>query len=190
MNRAAEDADRGSGRGLRARFARVGARLLRVRWLVRGPIWLYRARLGAVFGDRLLMLEHVGRRSGRRRYVVLEVIDSPQPGAYVVASGFGRHAQWYRNIEADPHVRLWVRSRRPVSAEARPLAPEEATAALRRYADAHPRAWASLAPVLEQTLGARIGTEGTDLPLVALRPPSPQAPPAAQPSASQPEPPA
>jgi hypothetical protein len=34
------------------------ARLLRVRWIVRAPVWLYRARLGFVFGSRLLMLEH------------------------------------------------------------------------------------------------------------------------------------
>ena len=46
---------------------------LRTRWLVRMPVWLYRARLGFLFGNRLLMVEHIGRKSGRRRYVVLEV---------------------------------------------------------------------------------------------------------------------
>ena len=49
------------------RVARALAALLRVRWLVRAPVWLYRARLGILVGDRLLMLEHLGRRSGRRR---------------------------------------------------------------------------------------------------------------------------
>ncbi|HTM84573.1 MAG TPA: nitroreductase family deazaflavin-dependent oxidoreductase, partial [Mycobacterium sp.] len=39
---------------------------------MRAPIWLYRARLGALLGSRLLMLEHRGRTSGARRYVVLE----------------------------------------------------------------------------------------------------------------------
>lgn len=165
---AAVDHD-GSPPGLRARLARAGAGLLRVRWFVRAPIWLYRARLGAVFGGRLLMLEHVGRKSGRRRYVVLEVIDRPEPGTYVVVSGFGRRAQWYRNLEAHPDVRVYLRSRRPVAAAARPLGAAEAAAALRRYASAHPRAWASLRPVLEQTLGARIEAEGTELPMVALR---------------------
>lgn len=159
----------GDGGGPRARLAGAAAGLLRVRWLVRAPIWLYRARLGAIFGGRLLMLEHRGRRSGARRHVVLEVIDNPEPGTYVVASGFGKSAQWYRNIEADPHVRVYLRSRRPRAAEAHPLDAGEAAAALRRYAGAHPRAWASLRPVLEQTLGARIDAEGTELPLVALR---------------------
>ncbi len=37
------------------------AGLLRVRWFMRAPSWLYRARLGVIFGHRLLMLEHVGK---------------------------------------------------------------------------------------------------------------------------------
>lgn len=158
-----------SGSGLRERLAQAGAGLLRVRWLVRAPIWIYRARLGAIFGGRLLMLEHRGRRSGARRYVVLEVVDHPDPGTYVVVSGFGKRAQWYRNVEADPRVRVYLRSRPPVAAEARPLGPAEAASALRRYAAAHPRAWSSLRPVLEETLGARIEASGTELPVVALR---------------------
>ena len=55
----------------------LGARALRTRWLVRAPINLYRVGLGFLFGTRLLMLEHVGRRTGARRYVVLEVVDRP-----------------------------------------------------------------------------------------------------------------
>lgn len=143
--------------------------MLRTRWFVRAPIWLFRARLGALFGGRLLMLEHLGRRSGQPRLVVLEVVDRPRPDTCVVVSGFGRRAQWYRNIEAHPTVRLWLGSRRPSAATARPLPADEAAAALRSYAAAHPRAWASLRPVLEETLGARIDADGTDLPLVALR---------------------
>ncbi|MBS1860542.1 MAG: nitroreductase family deazaflavin-dependent oxidoreductase [Actinobacteria bacterium] len=136
---------------------------------MRAPIWLYRARLGALFGGRLLMLEHVGRRSGRRRFVVLEVVDNPEAGTYIVVSGFGRRAQWYRNVEAEPHVRVYIGSRRPAAAEARPLEGEDAVSALRRYAAAHPRAWSSLRPVLEETLGARIDADGTELPMVELR---------------------
>ncbi len=50
-----------SGRGeptqikvqLRLRLARAGAALLRIRRLVRAPIWLYRARLGAILEQTL-----------------------------------------------------------------------------------------------------------------------------------------
>lgn len=76
---------------------------------------LYRARLDAVFGSRLLMIEHVGRSSGLRRYVVLEVIDRPSPDCFVVVAGFGHRAQWFRNVEANPHVRVYLGSRTPVT---------------------------------------------------------------------------
>lgn len=46
-----------------ARIGRWGAWALGNRILTRAPIWLYRAGLGFVFGSRILMLEHVGRRS-------------------------------------------------------------------------------------------------------------------------------
>ena len=102
-------------------FARVGGRLLRSRRLMRAPAWIYRARAGVLFGSRILMLEHVGRKSGVPRYAVLEVVDHPTPDTYVVASGFGRKAQWFRNIRANPRVRVYVGSHAPRRATARVL---------------------------------------------------------------------
>ena len=168
-DRKAQGLDGAGSRGLSRRVAEVGARLLRTRPLVRAPIFLFKARLGFLFGGRLLMLEHRGRRSGLWRRVVLEIVDRPDPSTCVVVSGFGRRAQWYRNVEADPEVRVWLGSARPAPATARALGTEEAAAALRRYAVAHPRSWSSLRPVLERTLGTPITNEGTELPMVALR---------------------
>lgn len=144
------------------------AALLRVRWFVRAPIWLYRARLGFLFGSRLLMLEHLGRTSGARRYVVLEVIARPAPGRYIVASGFGARAQWFRNVHAHPHVRVYLGGRSPVSATAHALTGEQSATALAAYAHAHPRAWRTLKPVFETTLGAHISEQESTLPLVAF----------------------
>ncbi|MBN9619856.1 MAG: nitroreductase family deazaflavin-dependent oxidoreductase, partial [Actinobacteria bacterium] len=101
------------------RSARAAAALLGTRWIVRAPIWAYRARLGALFGSRLVLLEHRGRVSGARRYVVLEVVATPGPNTVVVASGFGARAQWYRNIQVDPHVRVTRGSHRSRPALAR-----------------------------------------------------------------------
>lgn len=148
--------------------ARLAGALLRNRRLVRAPIWLYRARLGTVFGHRLLMLEHIGRRTGARRYVVLEVVDRPTEDSYVVAAGFGARAQWLRNVQHNPRVRIYLASHRPAPATATPLPPDQAAAALQRYAERHPRAWRRLKPVFEQTLGAPITETGTSLPLVQL----------------------
>lgn len=151
-----------------AAIAARAAALLRVRWVVRAPIGLYRARLGFLLGSRLLMLEHTGRKSGARRYVVLEVVDRPRPGTYLVVSGFGARAQWLRNVRASPHVRVWAGGRRPAAATARLLSSEETAAALAAYAGRHPRAWAALKPVFETTLGTPIGDHGTRLPMIAL----------------------
>ncbi|WP_231639835.1 nitroreductase family deazaflavin-dependent oxidoreductase [Mycobacterium sp. Marseille-P9652] len=151
------------------RAGALGARLLRSRRLVRAPIWLYKARAGALFGSRLLMLEHIGRTSGARRYAVLEVVDHPRPDTWVVVSGFGRKAQWLRNIEANPRVRVYVGSQPPRRATARVLDQAEADRTLAAYRSRHPRTWQRFRPVLEETFGAPITEAGTPLPMVELR---------------------
>lgn len=147
----------------------AGAKLLRSRRLMRAPIGLYRARLGFMFGSRILLLEHVGRKSRRTRRVVLEVLDHSDPDAYIVASGFGTRAQWYKNLQADPRAKVSVGTRVSRPAIARTLSASEADAALRRYIGQHRRAWETMKPVLESTLGAPIYTTNTALPMVELR---------------------
>ena len=152
-----------------SKLAAVGARILRYRPLMRAPIWVFKARAGAVLGPRLLMLEHIGRTSGVRRYVILEVVGHPAPDSYVVASGFGEKAQWFRNIKANPRVRVYAGSRAPMPATARIMTPQEADRALSAYARRHPRAWARFKPVLERTLGSPITETDSPLPIVELR---------------------
>lgn len=156
-----ESAREVAGGALRGALSRAASGLLRTRWIVRAPIWLYRARLGFLMGPRFLMLEHTGRTSGQPRRVVLEVL-ARGADTRLVASGFGRRAQWFRNIEADPHVRLYLGGHGPRAALARELGREEAAATLSEYAEAHPKSWAGITPVLERTLQGEIG----DLPLV------------------------
>ena len=143
----------------------LGARALRTRGLVRAPILIYRAGLGFLFGGRLLMMQHRGRTSGAARYVVLEVVDHPAADEYVIVSGFGTRAQWYRNIEAEPAVRIWVGLRRGVPARATAMSETESAAALDHYIQEHPKAWENLRAVIERATGAPVGT----LPMVRLR---------------------
>ncbi|WP_336082640.1 nitroreductase family deazaflavin-dependent oxidoreductase [Nocardia sp. SSK8] len=145
--------------------ADLGAKALRTRWLVRAPILLYRAGFGFLFGRRLLMLEHLGRSSGQRRYVVLEVVDQPAVDEYVIVSGFGVKAQWYRNIVANPAVRISTGFRRGVPATATPMTEADSARALADYAERHPRAWKQLRATIEQATGAPVDT----LPMVRLR---------------------
>jgi deazaflavin-dependent oxidoreductase (nitroreductase family) len=114
----------------------------------------------------MLMLEHTGRRTGAPRYVVLEVIDHPGPGSYIVASGFGTRAQWFQNVQASPKVKISVAGRRSVPAEARHLTTAEADVALQSYIARHPGAWSALKPAIEATLGQPISEHDTALPMV------------------------
>lgn len=150
-------------------LARAAAAVLRTRWIVRAPILVYRARLGAIFGTRLLMLEHTGRKTGTRRYAVLEIVDHPTPGSFMVVSGFGTRAQWLRNVEADPRVRVSIGSHRPQDAVARRVDLTEATEVLTRYANAHPKTWQQFEPVLRETLQDPTPEPMADkLPVVAI----------------------
>jgi deazaflavin-dependent oxidoreductase (nitroreductase family) len=114
------------------------------------------------------MLEHTGRKSGTRRYVVLEVVEHRPPRTYLVVSGFGDRAQWFRNIRANPQVRVHTLSRRPAPATARIFPQEEAAAALTAYSARHPRAWAGIEPVLQGTLGGPPHDVESRLPVVVL----------------------
>jgi deazaflavin-dependent oxidoreductase (nitroreductase family) len=122
-----------------------------------------------MLGSRLLMLEHVGRRSSARRTVVLEVIGHPTPDTYLVASGFGEKAQWFRNIKVNPQVRVNVGNHSSTPATARILKQHEADRALGAYISKHPGAWTHLRPVLERALGRPITVTDTALPIVELR---------------------
>ncbi|WP_019971251.1 nitroreductase family deazaflavin-dependent oxidoreductase [Mycobacterium sp. 141] len=150
-------------------FAGLGARILRNRRLVRAPIWVYRMRAGALLGSRVLMLEHIGRTSGRRRYAVLEVVDRPAPDSYVVAAGFGEKAQWFRNVRANPAVRVWTGSQAPRPAAAHVLDQQGTDRVLNAYRSGRPKAWAQFKPILEETLGQPITDTDTPLPMVELR---------------------
>ncbi|MBA2473341.1 MAG: nitroreductase family deazaflavin-dependent oxidoreductase [Pseudonocardiales bacterium] len=104
-------------------------------------------------------------KSTARRFVVLEVVEHTTRDEYVVVSGFGKRAQWYRNIVADPKVRVSCGFRRSMAGSALPMTEEEAAAALQRYADRHPKAWANLRTTIETAVGHPVD----QLPMVTLR---------------------
>ncbi|WP_281916747.1 nitroreductase family deazaflavin-dependent oxidoreductase [Nocardia sputorum] len=142
----------------------IGARLLRTRWFVRAPITLFRARLGFLFGGRLLLLEHTGRRSGRARFVALETVARPSRDRVVIASGFGTQAQWFRNLAADPHCHVSISAHVRVPALARVLSPDESALVLDGYRRIHPGAYRKLGRIVEEATGTGIDA----VPMVEL----------------------
>jgi deazaflavin-dependent oxidoreductase (nitroreductase family) len=106
-----------------------------IRFLFRMPIGLYRLRLGWLFGSRLLLLNHIGRVSGKLRQTILEVAEC-DGDSYVVASGWGPSAAWYRNILRTPDVTIQVGTR-TIPVTAIPLDKDIAGGVFTRYASRH-----------------------------------------------------
>jgi len=142
--------------------------------MFRSPIWIYRVGLGAVFGRRLLLLNHIGRRTGTPRKTILEVVQYyPTDRSYVVASGWGPQAAWYRNILEQPEVSVEVgNSTIPVTAE--PLAEDVGAEIFARYAARRPRIAAFALPrVLGMSVDgsdADFRAAGRRMPFVRLTP--------------------
>ena len=79
------------------------------RLLYRTPIYVYRIGFGWLFGSRLMLLNHVGRVSGKPGQTILEVAArDPADGSFIVGSGWGPTAAWYRNVLRTPDVSIQV----------------------------------------------------------------------------------
>ncbi|MGB9646449.1 MAG: nitroreductase family deazaflavin-dependent oxidoreductase [Stellaceae bacterium] len=148
-----------------------------LRRLFRAPVYLYRWNCGRLLGHRFLLLIHVGRRTGLRRHIVLEVIEYRKEGPEaVVMSAFGRNADWLRNIEATPRPEVLIGSQHFVAAH-RFLDEEEAMRVISGY---QRRNW-FIAPLIRAVLSRLLGWhyDGSEnarrrlvaqLPLIAFRP--------------------
>jgi len=73
------------------------------------PQFLYAIGLGPIYGRLVLLLTTTGRKSGLPRVTPLqyEEID----GCFYIGSARGTRADWYRNIVADPKVKIRVKAR-------------------------------------------------------------------------------
>lgn len=137
------------------------------------PIHMFRAGLGPLFRERLLLLVHTGRTTGLPRRTVIEVVEAATvDGArsWTVASGFGPGADWYRNLLRTPHATVQV-GRRFHAVTAHVLPAEEGGELMARYAPRHPRTARRLSAFMGFTVDG--GTEdyrrvGESIPFVRL----------------------
>jgi deazaflavin-dependent oxidoreductase (nitroreductase family) len=119
-------------RGLLARFARL-------------PILLYKLRLGWLLDSRFLLLSHRGRKTGKARFAVLEVVARDRAnGTYFVAAPWEKKADWFSNVSANPEVQITVASKR-MAATAEILSAEESQRILAAYGQRHRLAASALA---------------------------------------------
>jgi deazaflavin-dependent oxidoreductase (nitroreductase family) len=108
-----------------------------MRWLLNLPLLLYRLGLGPLM-DRvhLMVLSTWGRHSGMPRHTAIEY--RAHGSKVYVVSAWGRRAQWYRNLQVQPVVRL-RRGWRSYSAQATVVTdPGEALRALQLFRNTSP----------------------------------------------------
>jgi deazaflavin-dependent oxidoreductase (nitroreductase family) len=135
--------------------------------VLRAPAHLFRWRLGFVFGDRFILVDHVGRRLGTAYQTALEVVEHDEAtGEYVVCSGTGPRADWYRNLVAAPAQSVQVRTSRWTPTQ-RLLDDAEAAARFARYEHAHAKPAARLLKSMGNTYD---GTDGDRLRMIADMP--------------------
>jgi deazaflavin-dependent oxidoreductase (nitroreductase family) len=91
------------------RFERARAPRLQ-RALLKSTPLVYRGPIGSLLASRcVLLLSHVGRRSGRIHTTAVSFM--PVGPGFVVFSGWGRSSNWYRNVLANPEVGVRVGGR-------------------------------------------------------------------------------
>lgn len=144
-----------------------------LRFGLRLPIWFYRLHLGWLLGNRFLLLEHVGRKSGLPRQTVIEMVRYDKTShVCVVASGWGTKSDWFRNIQQTPDVTITVGARR-YKAQATFLSEAEAAQELLDYSKNHPLAFRELMTLLGHTplaTAENCRELAKAMPLVAFQP--------------------
>jgi deazaflavin-dependent oxidoreductase (nitroreductase family) len=105
----------------------------------RFPIVFFQLRMDWVFGGKILLLRHNGRKSGKERTAALEVVRvEAENNRYYVCSGFGKRANWYQNLVANPAVEIRVGGKnKPVKATF--LSPDDCGDEMVRYVKNHPK---------------------------------------------------
>lgn len=127
---------------------------LLLRWFYRAPALLYRVGLGGLmFGQ--LRLTSVGRKSGRPRHAVVDVLKhDAATDTYCIVSVYGGRSDWYRNLQANPTARVQV-GRRRFLARATALPDAEAEALIVDFWRRH-RLYAG---TMLRLIGIKAGTE-------------------------------
>ena len=107
------------------------------------PTWLYRLHLDWLLGQRFLLLLHTGRKTGRIHRTVVEVVSHEESLNFYVVSGWGRKADWNRNIHERSEVKIRVGGR-TMPARAEDVPAEKAAGIMEEYTNRYPLAFKEL----------------------------------------------
>jgi deazaflavin-dependent oxidoreductase (nitroreductase family) len=138
------------------------------------PLHLDRLGLARAVTPTTLFLTTTGRRTGRPRVTPVTYRYDAATDTYYVISGWGTRSSWYRNVEADPRVRVKV-GRREFAARAEPAGEEEALRIHRTYNDRNRLArwiWPSMTGVPFDPSEAGLRDLARRAPVLRLKPPT------------------
>ena len=108
--------------------------------LAKLPIVFYRLGLGGLLGEGLIVLNHIGRKTGAIHQAVVRVVShKADPDTYYIASAWGFKSQWPRNLLAHPEITVQI-GRRKLTVDAQPLTPEQGAHVLLDYRQRYPEA--------------------------------------------------
>jgi deazaflavin-dependent oxidoreductase (nitroreductase family) len=108
--------------------------------LARLPVVFYRLGLGGLLGEQLILLNHIGRKTGAIHQAVVRVVShEADSDTYYIASAWGFKSQWPRNLLAHPEIVVQI-GRRKLTVDAHPLTPEQGAHILLVYRQHHPMA--------------------------------------------------
>lgn len=104
------------------------------------PILFYRIGLGGLLGEGLILLNHIGRKTGTIHQTVIRVVShDSDPEIFYIASAWGFKSQWPHNLLAHPVVNVQV-GRRKLTVHAQQLTPAQGVRILVDYRQRHPKA--------------------------------------------------
>jgi deazaflavin-dependent oxidoreductase (nitroreductase family) len=107
-----------------------------------GPRVAYAIRLGPIVGKFVLLLTTTGRKSGQPR--VTPLVYEKRGETITVASARGPYADWLRNIQANPRVRVRLGKRQFKGLAEVTTDPEKIADYLQRQFDRNPRAFGAI----------------------------------------------
>ena len=103
------------------------------------PLPLYRRGWGWLLGHTFLLLVHAGRKTGKLHSTVAMVLrHDPETHEVVICSGWGRKADWIRNIQIRPALQVQI-GRESYRPEQRFLSEDESFAVVVEFRRQHPR---------------------------------------------------
>lgn len=133
-----------------------------VQFFLSGHVGIYRLTSGKIggrmFGNNVLLLDHVGRKS--KQHYTLPLMFFRDQGNYVIAAsngGAAKHPGWYHNLKANPRTTIQVMGDK-INAVAEEAAPQE-----------RDRLWQHLTTIAPQFKSYETKTTRT-IPIFVLRP--------------------